>query len=111
MWKSRIALIRVIGIAGFFLLAAAMLADGALAQDGKETDPAAALQAMLTAACRQDEAGFRNYLTKANGAAFWDDSALVSDRTLFADQGHLNVAGVKVFDEVFFRRLADRHRV
>jgi hypothetical protein len=70
MRKSTVALTRAIGIAGFFLLASAILASVARAQDGKEVDPAAALQAMLTAACRQDETVFRNYLTKANGAAF-----------------------------------------
>lgn len=39
-------------------------------QDGKETDPAAALQAMLTAACRQNETTFENYLTRPNAAAY-----------------------------------------
>jgi hypothetical protein len=39
-------------------------------QNGKETDPGAALQAMLTAACRQDETAFGNYLTRANAAAY-----------------------------------------
>jgi len=39
-------------------------------QDGKEAEPAAALQAMLTAACRQNETTFENYLTRANSAAY-----------------------------------------
>jgi hypothetical protein len=52
-------------------------AAGALAQDGKESDPAAALTAALTAACRANETQFANYLTADNAAAF---------RALSADQ-------------------------
>jgi hypothetical protein len=70
MRKSGSALIRAMGITGVVLLAAMMLAGRACAQDGTATDPSVALQSMLTAACRQDDASFRNYLTKANGEAF-----------------------------------------
>jgi type II secretory pathway pseudopilin PulG len=70
MRKSGSVLIRSIGIAGVVLLTAVMLAERAGAQDGTAIEPGTALQSMLTAACRQDEASFRNYLTKANGAAF-----------------------------------------
>jgi hypothetical protein len=44
--------------------------DAAATVDGKEADPAAALQAGLTAACRQNEASFAAYLTVDNAAAF-----------------------------------------
>jgi hypothetical protein len=42
----------------------------ALAQDGRETDPAEALAAALAAACRANEAQFANYLTAESAAAF-----------------------------------------
>jgi hypothetical protein len=70
MREMKGAVAGAISVAGFLLISALMLSSNAQAQDGRETDPAAALQAMLTAACRQDETVFRNYLTKANDAAF-----------------------------------------
>ena len=42
----------------------------ALAQNGQQGDPAAALSAALTAACRSNETEFANYLTASNAAAF-----------------------------------------
>ncbi len=42
----------------------------ARAQDGHETDPAAALSSALTAACRGNETQFANYLTADNAPAF-----------------------------------------
>jgi len=55
----------------FALLAAAMVCTpAARAQDGKETEPAAALAAALTAACRANELQFANYLTADNAAAY-----------------------------------------
>jgi hypothetical protein len=42
----------------------------ALAQDGHEADPATALAAALTAACRVDETQFANYLTADSARAF-----------------------------------------
>jgi len=47
------------------------------AQDGHETDPAASLAAVLTAACRGNETQFANYLTVDNASAF---RALPSDQ-------------------------------
>jgi hypothetical protein len=41
-----------------------------LAQEGHELDPAAALSSALMAACRQNPAGFMNYLTPENAEAF-----------------------------------------
>jgi hypothetical protein len=55
---------------GMLLLVLLCVGPSARGQDGKETDSAAALQAMLMAACRQDETAFGNYLTRANGAAY-----------------------------------------
>ena len=42
----------------------------AKAQDGRESEPAAALAAALSAACRASENQFANYLTADNAAAF-----------------------------------------
>ena len=42
----------------------------ARAQDGRESDPGAALAAALGAACRANEAQFATYLTAENAAAF-----------------------------------------
>lgn len=58
-------------------LVAFSCAASAFAQDGHETDPAAALSAAFTAACRANETQFANYLTADNAAAF---------RSLPADQ-------------------------
>jgi hypothetical protein len=44
-------------------------------------------------------------LAEDSGATFFDDSALISDHALFADAAHLNAVGVKLYDEMFFRRL------
>ncbi len=59
------------------ILSAAILAAMSLvwtmaasAQDGRETDPAAALSAAIMAACRANETQFANYLTADNAAAF-----------------------------------------
>jgi hypothetical protein len=53
-----------------FLAAALIYAPASHAQDGKETEPAAALAAALTAACRANELQFANYLTADNAAAY-----------------------------------------
>ncbi len=53
----------------------------AFAQDGHEAEPAAALAAALTAACRANEAQFANYLTTDSVAAF--KSLSVDRRTQF----------------------------
>jgi type II secretory pathway pseudopilin PulG len=52
------------------ILLALFCAAGAAAQDGRESEPAAALSAALTAACRANETQFANYLTADNAAAF-----------------------------------------
>ena len=52
------------------VLVAYVCAANAFAQDGHETDPAAALSAAFTAACRANETQFANYLTADNAAAF-----------------------------------------
>jgi hypothetical protein len=55
----------------FGVLSAALCsAAPALAQEGHETEPAAALSAALTAACRVNETQFANYLTADSAAAF-----------------------------------------
>ena len=60
----------------------------AFAQDGHETDPAAALAAALNAACRGNEAMFANYLTADSAAAF---KALPADqRTQFLERFSLS---------------------
>ena len=60
----------------------------ALAQDGRETDPAAALASALNAACRGNEAMFANYLTADSAAAF---KALPADeRTQFLERFSLS---------------------
>jgi len=46
------------------------IAVGAFAQDSSESDPASALAAALTAACRAKEEAFVQYLTATNAAAF-----------------------------------------
>jgi hypothetical protein len=54
----------------------------------------------------QFTAGLRR-LAEDSGAMFFDDSALISDHALFADQAHLNAAGVQLYDEMFFKRLGE----
>jgi hypothetical protein len=57
-------------IAAAGVLLGLLSAPAARAQDGKETDPAAALAAALVAACRQNQIDFTAYLTAENAAAF-----------------------------------------
>jgi hypothetical protein len=52
------------------LLLATVLALEAWAQEGHEVDPSAAVASVLTAACKQSEAGFANYLTVENADAY-----------------------------------------
>jgi hypothetical protein len=60
----------------------------ALAQDGREAEPASALAAALTAACRVNETQFANYLTADSAAAF---KALSPDkRTEFLERFSLS---------------------
>jgi hypothetical protein len=47
-----------------------LAAAGVCAQEGKESEPVAALVAALSAACRANETQFANYLTSDNAAAF-----------------------------------------
>lgn len=61
--KGIASFLPVLAIAGLFGLSAR-------AQEGHELDPAAALSSALTAACRQNPAGFANYLTPENAEAF-----------------------------------------
>jgi len=63
-------------------------AANASAQDGRETEPAAALSAAFTAACRANETQFANYLTADNAAAFKDLSA--DQRTAFMERFSLS---------------------
>ncbi|HXW62824.1 MAG TPA: hypothetical protein VEJ45_09505 [Candidatus Acidoferrales bacterium] len=62
-----------------------------LAQDGRETDPAASLAAALSAACRSNEAQFENYLTADNASAFRalppDERTAVLKRLALSEQG------------------------
>jgi hypothetical protein len=53
-----------------FIGCALLSCQPARAQDGHETDPAAALSSALTAACRGNETQFANYLTADNAPAF-----------------------------------------
>ncbi len=72
----------------FAAVVALSCAPNALAQDGHETDPAAALTAALNAACRGNEAMFANYLTADNATAF---KALPADqRTQFLERFSLS---------------------
>lgn len=65
-------------------LAALFGAPNVSAQDGHETDPAAALTAALNAACRGNETMFANYLTADSATAF---KALPADqRTQFLER-------------------------
>ena len=51
-----------------------------------------------------------NSLATSNGASFFDYSEMISDPRLFADSAHLNVEGVKEFQQAFFARLAPSAR-
>jgi type II secretory pathway pseudopilin PulG len=78
--------------AAFILSAAVFLAllgaANVFAQEGHETEPAAALSAALMAACRANETQFANYLTGDNAAAF---RALPDDqRTAFLQRFSLS---------------------
>jgi hypothetical protein len=58
------------GIAAAAALFGLLGAPAARAQDGKETNPVAALVSALSAACRQNQIDFTAYLTAENAAAF-----------------------------------------
>jgi type II secretory pathway pseudopilin PulG len=62
----------------------------AAAQDGRESEPVAALTAALSAACRANETQFENYLTVDNAAAF---------RTLPQDQRSAVLKRLSLGDE------------
>lgn len=64
--KSRISFTRMLSAAALALLAAAP----ALAQEARDSEPAAALSAVLSAACRANQDQFAKYLTTENAAAF-----------------------------------------
>lgn len=66
--KARLA--NIFAGSALALALALFVPPAALAQNGQEGDPAAALSAALTAACRANEAEFANYLTGGNAAAF-----------------------------------------
>jgi hypothetical protein len=61
---------------------------------------------------KEKAANFASYstalrsLATSNGGVFLDDSGAISDRKLFADSAHLNVDGVKEFDQIFFAQIA-----
>ena len=66
------------------ILAVLVCSAGAFAQEGQESEPAAALTAAIMAACRANVAQFANYLTADNAAAF---KALPPDqRTAFLER-------------------------
>jgi hypothetical protein len=70
------------------VLVALAWAATASAQDGHETDPAAALSGAFTAACRANEMQFANYLTADNAVAFRDLPA--DQRTAFLERFSLS---------------------
>jgi len=74
--------------AAIVVLWALSCAVNARAQEGRETDPAAALSAALSAACRASQAQFANYLTADNAAAFRELS--VDQRTAFLERFSLS---------------------
>jgi len=75
-------------VALMMIAALACVSPDALAQDGREADPAAALTAALNAACRGNELMFANYLTADSAAAF---KALPADqRTQFLERFSLS---------------------
>lgn len=57
-------------VAGCAVLLFFLHPGSALAQEGNETDPVAALSAALGAACRSNQAQFANYLTADSASAF-----------------------------------------
>ena len=84
---SRIVLSRVAAMGAFLALP---FPHAVAAQDGRESEPVAALTAALSAACRASEAQFENYLTVDNAAAFHalpaDQRSAVLKRLSFADE-------------------------
>ena len=60
----------------------------AVAQDGREAEPAAALAAALTAACRVNELQFANYLTADSAVAF--KALSLNQRTQFLERFSLS---------------------
>jgi hypothetical protein len=65
--KQKPFLVKLLAAAISFAIISPALA---LAQEGREPDPAGALSAALAAACRANESMFANYLTPDNAAAF-----------------------------------------
>jgi len=84
-WRSLRSTLAALGV---FL--ALWLAAVAAAQDGRESEPVAALTAALSAACRANETQFENYLTVDNAAAF---------RTLPQDQRSAVLKRLSLGDE------------
>jgi len=84
---SRVSLPR---LAATGALLALLFSHVGAAQDGKESEPIATLTAVLSAACRANEAQFENYLTIDNAAAFRalpaDQRSAVLKRLSFADE-------------------------
>jgi len=83
----RLPLSTAAALGAFFAL---RLPPVAAAQDGRESEPVAALTAALSAACRANETQFANYLTVDNAAAFralpQDQRSAVLKRLSLADQ-------------------------
>ena len=77
--KSRILFAVLVAFAGV---------SSVLAQDGRETDPAAALTSALNAACRGNETMFANYLTADSAAAF--KALPANQRTQFLERFSLS---------------------
>jgi type II secretory pathway pseudopilin PulG len=69
---------------------ALLYASSVFAQDAKESEPAAALTAVLSAACRANESQFATYLTADNAAAFKalpaDERTALLERFSLSDQ-------------------------
>ena len=84
-WRSLRSTLAALGV---FL--ALWLPAVAAAQDGRESEPVAALTAALSAACRANETQFENYLTVDNAAAF---------RTLPQDQRSAVLKRLSLGDE------------
>jgi type II secretory pathway pseudopilin PulG len=75
---------KVVSYFSAFVLMALVSAAGVFAQEGQESEPAAALTAAIMAACRANDAQFANYLTVDNSSAF---KALPADqRTAFLER-------------------------
>ncbi len=75
---------KTVSVFSAIIVAALVCAAGAFAQEGQESEPAAALSGAIMAACRASDAQFANYLTADNAAAF---RALPADqRTQFLER-------------------------